>query len=447
MALPRLAPENVNNESRPIMQGTLGLHSRDAGASPYNRVDGQEHWVGTWAASAQGPFYDHARRLVGLGQFDNLTVRQIVRTSIGGNRLRVRFSNTAGVQPLAIGTAHIGLRSFGAGVIPDSGRMLTCEGCPSLLVQPGGIVLSDPVDLKVPPLADLAVSIYSPSGLAGTAHVLGLQTTYISAHGDFADSEILPAARTIASWLGLSGIDLLSHKSTSAVVAFGDCTVDGANSTAEAYRRWPDVLARRLIAAGHNVAVLNSGIMGNRVLHDGPAPYGPIFGRKALSRFDQDVLAQPGVKYVIVALGGADIIQPGSSAPMSEDVTVKALIAGFQQLIAHAHDAGLRVFGCTIGPIEGAAQPGFRNMYSPVKEAKRQNLNEWIRTGGAFDGTLDFDEILRDPEHPTRLYSVFDDGDHIHLNDAGHQALGESVPLSLFQLENSAAARVESSLF
>jgi lysophospholipase L1-like esterase len=229
----------------------------------------------------------------------------------------------------------------------------------------------------------------------------------------------------------VTGVDVLAPESTSALVAFGDSITDGAHSTVDANHRWPDFLAARLLARGGHkgVAVLDAGIGGNRILHDAGST-NVRFGVSALARFDRDVLAQPGVKYVIVLEGINDLGHAGSSAPLSESVTADDLIAGLKQLIERAHEKGIKIFGATLTPFAGMPS---KTYFTPEKEAIRKAVNQWIRTGKAFDGVVDFEKAVRDPANPDRMAASYDSGDHLHPGDAGYKAMGEAVDLSLFR--------------
>jgi lysophospholipase L1-like esterase len=372
-------------------------------------------WVGTWAAS---PSSSNAAR-----QFNQETLREIVHASVGGAQVRVRLSNAFGAQPLMIGAAHVAIRTSGTSIAQD--RPLTFSGQTAFSIPPGALALSDPVSLEVTAFSDLAVSIYLPGPTTGaTVHQSAQQTSYV-VPGDLTGSASLPeSAAKITSWQFLAGVDVSTNRASEAIVAFGDSITDGARSTNDANARWPDVLARRL----RSMAVLNAGIGGNRVLHDGAAQLA-FAGQSALARFDRDVLAQPGVKYVIVLEGINDIGIPGSVAAGSEEVTPKEIIAGLRQLIERAHENGLRIFGGTLTPFEGTTIP---NYYSPERETKRQAVNEWIRTSKSFDAVIDFDKAVQDPEHPARMLPKYDCGDHLHMSDAGYKAMGEAIDLGLF---------------
>jgi lysophospholipase L1-like esterase len=390
-----------------------------------------EHWVGTWTAAMHGQVTFAGRTIASEG-FDNQTVRMIVRTTIGGRRARVRLSNAFGAAPLAIGAAHIAIRSAAGAIVPASDRTLTFSGKPSITIPPGALVLSDPVDLKVPQLGDLAISVYVPGKTEPpTWHSTGLHTTYVAGPGDFTAKADIADALKQPSWYWLAGVDVTAPKETRAVVAFGDSITDGARSTVDANRSWPSVLAQRLFARhGHppRLAVLNAGISGNRILHD-------VMGSNALARFDRDALLQSGVEDVIVLEGINDIGFSSIPGGADQAVTADDLIAGLRQLVEFAHVRGIRVFGATLLPFEGAPY------FSPEGETKRQAVNSWIRTGGAFDGVIDFDAAVRDPNHPTKVLPAYDSGDHLHPSDAGYQAMANAVDLSLFSPRGASAKK------
>lgn len=388
------------------------------------------HWVVTWGASAAQQLPDAAERRTAKLVYENQTVRQIVHTSIGGDTVRVRLSNAFGKDTVAIGGAHIAVRAKGSAIAPGSDRVLTFGGRNHVDIPPDALVISDPVKLDVPAAGDLAISIYLPKATAGAGiHYAALQTNYIG-RGDLTAAESFSQPETITSWVFLGGVDVLAPETAGAVVAFGDSITDGARSTVDANRRWPNILADRLLArrSGPKVGVMDAGIGGNRILHDAAANV--RFGVNALARFDRDVLAQPGVKYLIILEGINDLGHPGQSAPASEVVSAEDLIGGMKQMIERAHQHGIKVFGATILPFEGTAFPGY---FSPEKEVKRKAINEWIRSGKAFDGIVDFDKATRDPAHPDRILPAYDGGDRLHPGDAGYKAMGEAVDLSLFR--------------
>jgi lysophospholipase L1-like esterase len=404
----------------PALAFALVLAFSQSGISAGAPVGG-EHWVATWMASPQGSTPGNLRKTSGHA-FNHQTVRMIVRTTIGGESLRVRFSNLFGTKPLVIGAAHVALRSKGAGIVPGSDRALTFSGRPSIAVPVGAPVLSDPVKLRVRPLTDLTVSVYVPESTGpATWHPDGLQDTYISKPGNFTASVDMPYARKTAAWYWLTGVEVEARAGAEAIVALGDSITDGDHAS-NADRSWPSRLAARLEARknGPRLAVLNAGISGNRVLHD-------VVGPNALARFDRDVLARGGVKYVILLEGINDIGFPYlKGEPPGQAVSAAEIIAGLRQIFERAHAHGIKVFGATLTPFEGAIY------YSKEGEAKREAVNRWIRTSGAFDGVIDFDAAVRDPKRPLRFLPADDSGDHLHPGDAGYKAMAEAVDPALF---------------
>ncbi|MDQ3227772.1 MAG: SGNH/GDSL hydrolase family protein [Chloroflexota bacterium] len=390
-----------------------------------------ERWVGTWSAAPQTPFpafEDFPSQLIEL---DNQTVRQIVRIVAGGDQVRVRLTNAYGDAPLVIGAAHIALREAETRIDPATDRTLTFSGSPSFTIPAGATALSDPVDMVVPALTELAISIFLPEpSPSTTVHGFAFQTNFISPGGDFTAASEMPVEASPQSWMFLSGVDVLVSQPTGVVVAFGDSITDGAFSTLDANRRWPDVLAERLAAdpPGRAMTVLNQGISGNRLLHDEAGELGLAFGQNALARLDRDVLSQPGVTHLIVLEGINDIGLPAAFAASEQAVTADELIGALRQLVERAHEREIAVFGGTILPFEGTEM-----YFSAEGEVTRQTVNEWIRTGGAFDAVIDFDAAVRDPSQTTRLLPMFDSGDHLHPNDAGLRAMGEAIDLSVFQ--------------
>jgi lysophospholipase L1-like esterase len=350
--------------------------------------------------------------------FNNQTLRQIVRTSIGGDRVRVVLTNTFGTAPLAIGAARISLRDKEAAIVPKSDRVLTFGGTATVSIPAGAAMVSDPVSLAVPPLSDLAVDIYLPGDTASgtsplTMHNVAVQTNYVSPTGNHAGAADMPVMTTTQNWFFLGSVEVTAPAQTGAVVTFGDSITDGTRSTPNTNNRWPNHLAKRLQAQNIQLGVLNAGIAANRVLSEGT-------GVNALARFERDALAHPGVTHVVVLEGINDIRN-------SPTTTAADLIVGYRQLIERARTRGLRVYGATLLPCEGA------NGCTPEGEVKRKAVNEWIRTSNAYDAVIDFDAVTRDPNSPTKLLPLYDSGDHLHPSDAGYQAMGNAVNLELFK--------------
>jgi len=438
------------------------LASIPAGAQTADRQAGSEKWIATWAApqvarldqpqqalseSAQAfPWVRDVPQAVkdvapgqelpvgGMSplQIKGQTLRQIAHVSLGGARVRVVVSNSLGTLPLSIGAAHVALRDKGESIVAASDRVLTFGGLSRPTVPPGALLISDPVDLTIPDGGDLAVDLYLPDDLSAwkspvSLHPASWQVNYVSEPGDHAGAPTFPVAGTTAYRRGdglasassffLSRVEVVRPDAAGVLVAFGDSITDGTQSGIDQNRRWPDLLGARLAAAGTRMAVVNGGIGGGRVLEDGVGP-------NALARFDRDVLAQPGVTLVTVLEGVNDVGVGGANA----SPTVADLIAGHRQMIDRAHARGLRIFGATLTPFEGAAY------WTPEGEKKRQALNDWIRTSGAYDGVLDFAAAVQDPERPTRSRPEYDSGDHLHPSPAGYTAIANSIDLGLFQV-------------
>ena len=319
--------------------------------------DDEGQWVGTWSTSPQA--------VAAPIQIDGQTLRQIVHTSIGGERVRVRFSNAYGTSSLVIGSAHLAISAGGASIAPGTDRVLKFNGSPTIVIPAGALAVSDPVRLDVPALGDLAVSLYLPENVAATTqHENGQQTNYISAPGDLTGASTLWPATTSQSFYFLTAVEVRASERASAIVTIGDSVTEGFGSTPDMNQRWPNLLAERLQSrrSTSHVAVLNAGISGNRMLHD-------FLATNGLARFDRDVLVQSGVKYVIVLQGNADFLIPGLIGNPAEVVSVAQLIQGHVQMIERAHALGLRIYGGTLNPVEGYPFPGF---WTPDLEAKRQ---------------------------------------------------------------------------
>jgi lysophospholipase L1-like esterase len=349
----------------------------------------------------------------------------IPRLSLGGRVLRVRISNAYGVRPLTIGAAYIGVRSTGPGVVPGSNRRLTFGREASAAIAAGAHIVSDPVELDVTPLADVAVSVHLPGDLPASFGITGRyarQTNYVSPPGDFAADEVMPVGRLTDDWYFVCGVDVLAPPQTGAVVALGDSLTDANISTHDGHHSWPSQLARRLVAraSGRPLAVMNQGLGGNRILHD-------IRGDSGLRRFDRDVLSQPGVTHAIIMLGTNDLRnRPGRA---EEEVTAPQMIAGLKQFAVRGQSRGIKVIGGTLTPFENETfLPG---AWNPRREAVRQAVNDWLRKAEGFDAIVDFDRALRDPAHPTQMLPIYDCGDHLHPSDLGYRAMGDAIDLSL----------------
>jgi lysophospholipase L1-like esterase len=372
-------------------------------------------------------------------QFTNQTLRQIVRGSIGGSTVRVVLSNAYGTAPVTVGAAHIALRDSKGAIQTASGKPLTFSGQPTITIPANAMIYSDPVNVTVAPMAELAIDLYLPgttnTPATITMHGGALQTNYISETGNHTGKATMPQVGTTQSWFLLSRVDVVAPDAAGAIVAFGDSITDGARSTPDTNNRWPDHLARRLLAQGIKMGVLNAGIGGNRVLNEAPVAPGADMravgaGINALARFEHHVLSLPGATHVIVLEGINDI----GNARDNPTPSAADLIAAHKQLIEQAHARGLRIIGATLTPFWGAAY------YTEAGEAKRQALNEWIRTGKAYDGVVDFDKAARDPADPKKLLEKYDSCDYLHPSDAGYKAMADAIDLSLFRSSPPATA-------
>jgi lysophospholipase L1-like esterase len=390
-------------------------------------------WVVSWAASQQIPEPQNA---LPSDDLRDTTLRQIFHLSLGGYALRVHISNAFGTAPLHLTSVHIAhpISPADSAIDPATDRALTFAGHPDVTIPPGAEILSDSIDTPVPALSDLAVSIhYHAPPSVQTGHPGSRATSYY-VHGDAVSSAKLDAPKHVDHWYQISAIDVLAIAPAAAIVALGDSITDGHGATTNGNDRWTDVLAARLQASPPSptpetqhprpyVGIANAGIGGNHLLTDGLGP-------NALARFDRDVLAQAGVRYLIVFegvndLGGLAI--HGEVPPADHDALVARVLAAYQQIIARAHAHGIRVYGATITPYVGSAyyHPG------PLSEADRQAVNTWIRSSH-FDAVLDFDAVVRDPSHPDQLLPAYDCGDHLHPSPAGYRAIANSIPLTLF---------------
>ena len=386
-----------------------------------------EHWVGTWAASPMaannpGAKFGAQRDEHSLPGGDGTTLREIVHISIGGPSVRVILTNEFGLDPLTISAAQIAMSAGGSNITAGSATALTFGGKSSIIIPPGALIVSDPAALKVAPFSDLAVSLFLPDQPVNqlTLHPFADQTNYLIP-GNAVSATSLDTPTPFFTWDFLKGVDVTADSKSASIVTFGDSITDGAHSTRDANARWPDVFARRLQAnkKTSDLGVLNEGIGGNRILHDTTGP-------SALARFDRDVLAQTGVKYLVIMESINDIGHATDPAKPYDVVTAEDLIAGLSQLATRAHTHGIKVIGATLTPFVGA------KYQSPAGEEMRQAINKWIRTTNQLDGVIDFDKITTDPTHPGMFLPLDDSGDHLHPGDAGYKAMGESIDLNLF---------------
>jgi lysophospholipase L1-like esterase len=385
----------------------------------------QPIWVGTWAASQQIP---EPRNALPNDALQDSTVRQIFHLSIGGPTLRVRLSNVFGTQPLHFASVHIAraVTLTSSAIVPGSDTPLTFSGAPGVTVPAGASYLSDPVDFQVAPLSNLVVSYYLPDAPSQeTSHPGSRETTWFL-HGNHVSDAELQGAQTVEHWFEVSGVDVISPPGAAAIVALGDSITDGHATTTNGNDRWTDDLAERLQADDKTkqISVLNEGIGGNHLLTDGLGP-------NALARFNRDVIAQDGVRWVIVLEAINDLgrlSREGDVPASAHQQLVHEIIASYQQIIARAHAHGLVVIGATVGPWVGSAyyHP------APANEADRQAVNNWIRAPGNFDAVVDFDKAVRDPDHPGRMLPAYDSGDHLHPSPAGYRAMANAIPLSIF---------------
>ncbi len=380
----------------------------------------QDHWVGTWAAAPMAA-KNSGGKFGGEGT-DGSTLREVVHVSIGGTSLRVVLTNEFGEDPLTVNAAQIALSAGGGGIVAGSSVQLSFGGHPSVVIPPGALVVSDAAPIKVAALSDVAVSLFLPDQTVSVLSLHGFAdaTNYL-VPGNAVQAATLTDAKPFYNWDFLKGIDVKADAGSAAIVAFGDSITDGAHSTRDANARWPDVLAKKLAADKRTakLGVLNEGIGGNRVLHD-------VAGPSALARFDRDVIAQDGVKYLVILEAINDIGHAADPRKPNDVVSADDLIAGYMQMIERAHAHGIKVIGATLTPYVGA------QYQSPAGETMRQTVNTWIRNSKQLDGVIDFDKTTTDPNNPGVFLPADDSGDHLHPTDAGYKAMGESIDLKLF---------------
>jgi len=387
-------------------------------------------WIATWATSPQSGTPNPREPLLNI---DNPTVRERVRASIGGSQIRLRFSNEFGSSPLLIGAATVAIPTDASSIKEESIQNVTFEGRNSIEIPAGAPMLSDAISFPLAPGAEISISIYFPKRLANpTLHAFAFKHAALSQHGDFThEKKIDPEALSTGS-ISVTAVLVPAQSSNRLVVAFGDSISDGDGSTVDADNNYPNNLIRRIakISKGSTLAVVNEGIVGNRLLRDTD-----IFGVSALARFDRDALVLPGVTHIVLLEGINDIGFAGAKmdgqylADPADTPTAQDIIDAYRQLISRAHARGIKVIGATITPCEGVDIPGY---YSHAKESVRETVNKWIRAGDAFDGIIDFDAVVRDPDHPTRLLPRFASKDHLHPNDVGYKAMADSIDLALF---------------
>jgi len=400
---------------------------------PHFAMGQQATWIATWTASPEAADPDPNEGLLNL---NDQTVRERVRVTVGGERIRIRLSNECSSVPVLVGRVRVGVAQSAASVVPGLLRRVTFGGDDAILIPPGAPALSDPVDFPISSGSEISISIYFPKRPTSiTWHSLAMKRAVISTHGDHTQDVAIQDGKESDSSAFLSAVFVPEQVHRHVIVAFGDSIVDGDGSTPETDRNWPIDLFRRLENAhlGSQFAVVNEGIAGNRLLSDGPIA---SLGISALTRFDRDALSVPGVTHVVLLEGANDIGFPGaklrdfSLAPAANAPTVEDIIGAYRQLISRAHARGIRIIGCTIMPSEGVTIPGY---HTEAKERMRQSVNQWIRTSRAFDGVIDFDAVVRDPDHPSRLLPRLASEDHLHPNDIGYQTMADAINLSLFQ--------------
>jgi lysophospholipase L1-like esterase len=382
-------------------------------------------WVASWGASQQVPEPQNA---LPPDDLRDATVRQIFHLSVGGSALRVHLSNAFGTEALHFTSVHIARPLSPSSSIIDSAsdRPLTFAGSNDVTVPPGAEFISDPLDYPAAPLSDLAVTFHIDAAPARETGHPGSRATSYYVHGDFVSAANLTEPKHADHWYQVTEIDVQSPPGAAAVVALGDSITDGHGATTNGNNRWTDVLAERLqnTPATRDIGVSNQGLGGNHILTDGLGP-------NVLARFDRDVLAPAGVRWVIVFEGVNDLgglAREGEVSAADHAALVDRMLAAYRQVIERAHAHGLKIYGATITPYVGSGY------YHPgaLSEADRQQVNQWIRAAGHFDAVIDFDSVVRDPAAPDRLLPAFDCGDHLHPSPAGYKAMGDAVPLALF---------------
>ncbi len=389
---------------------------------------GEDNWVGSWSAAP-----DQAGR-----SLNALTVREVIRTSVGGAKERIRFSNLYGTGPVSIAAAHLALHANGSAIQPGTDHLLTFGGSPALTMNKGESALSDPVDMPIAPLQELAISLYIKDDTGpSTIHGVAMASTYVKSGVDATAAINFDPTKTVTSWYFVTDVEVASddHSGAGAVAAVGSSIEDGVGSTMDANHRWPDLLASRLQSdtALASIAVVNSGIAGNRLLRDADDPFR---GDSVLHRLDRDVLDKPGVRWLMLDIGINDIGASTVLGKANAQASAQQIIDGMKELVARAHAKNINVIGVTLTPCAGVDfGSGKHAYYSLAGEAKRKTVNDWIRNAHAFDGVVDFDKILRNPKRPDHINPAFDSGDHLHPNDVGYKMMADAIDLRLFANE------------
>jgi len=394
--------------------------------------DSPPRWVGSWAAAQQLVEPNNA---LSPEELHDATLRQIVHLSIGGSQVRLHLSNRFGATPLSLTSVRIArsVSPDSSKIVPATEKALTFSGSPDVTIPAHADYISDPVSFPADALSDVAITLHiDVPPQEQTGHPGSRATSYVTRGNSISATE-LQGARTVEHWYFVAGIDVTAPPEAGAIVVLGDSITDGHGATTNGNDRWTDILAQRLQteSGSHGLSVLNQGIGGNHLLTDGLGP-------NALSRMDHDVVAQPGVRYLIVLEGINDIgglARNGETSPTEHEALVRRMIAAYEQIIVRAHTAGITVMGATILPFVGS------NYYhpGPASERDRQAVNEWIRAPGHFDALIDFDQVTRDRQHPEQLLPAFDSGDHLHPSPAGYRAMAGSVPFTLFAPPDPAA--------
>lgn len=416
-----------------VVSNAVGVEGERAVARTSAAERTQGRWVNTWTSMPQltephnmppPPFTGENVVLA------DSTLRQTVRVSIGGQQLRLRFSNAFGGAVLPITAVSVALPADGrAGVSairPGTSRPVTFNGRSAVDIPVGAQMVSDPLNFRLAPRTNLTVTVYLADGQASTSITShpGSRTTSHLLAGNHVAADDLPGSTPTDHWYFLSGIEVTAGRGVSAAVMLGDSLTDGRGSTTNGNDRWPDQLLDRLHTDRRtaDVAILNQAAGGNRVLNDGLGP-------NALARLDRDVLAQSGVRWLLVFHGVNDIGTAAATETAQKEIA-EDLIAAFDQIVTRAHAQGIEVYGATIAPFGGNTA---YDDPSGHRAAARQTVNEWIRTSGRFDAVIDFDRASRDPANPWQLNPAFDTGDHLHLNPTGYRALADAVPSWLFR--------------